>query len=78
VPINLDEGEFSVHECAAVLKSFLSELSEPLLTNAYYRAHCQVAQLVKEDEEDAEEVAAAKEKRLNCLQLLLLLIPEPK
>ncbi len=42
VVINLDDGEFSVHECAAVLKSFLAELPEPLLTDACYKAHCQV------------------------------------
>ncbi len=40
--VDLDAGEFSVHECAAVLKYFLSELKEPLLTDACYRAHCQV------------------------------------
>jgi hypothetical protein len=42
IPLNLDEDEFSVHECAAVLKNFLANLPEPLLTDAYYRAHCQV------------------------------------
>ena len=42
IPLNLDEDEFSVHECAAVLKTFLANLPEPLLTDAYYRAHCQV------------------------------------
>ena len=42
VVIDLDDGEFSVHECSGVLKSFLSDLPEPLLTDACYRAHCQV------------------------------------
>ena len=42
IPLNLDDDEFSVHECAAVLKNFLANLPEPLLTDAYYRAHCQV------------------------------------
>ena len=76
VTINLDEGEFSVHECAAVLKSFLSELPEPLLTDAYYRAHCQVAQLVKASMTH-EEATAALEKKISSLQLLFLLIPAP-
>jgi hypothetical protein len=41
--IDLDgDAEFSVHECAGVLKSFLSDLPEPLLTDGCYRAHCQV------------------------------------
>ena len=43
VPMDLDQGEFSVHECASVLKSFLSELPEPLLTDRFFHAHCQVA-----------------------------------
>ncbi len=78
VPIDLDEGEFSVHECAAVLKSFLAELSEPLLTDACYRAHCQAAQLVKEEGDTTEkERSEAEAKRTECLQLLFLLIPEP-
>jgi len=43
--INLDDGEFSVHECASVLKGFLQELPEPLLTDAHFEAHTQVAQM---------------------------------
>ena len=72
VAVDLDAGggEFSVHECAAVLKSFLSDLPEPLLTDACYRAHCQVARM------DAGE-PEAREKRVQCLQLLLLVVPEP-
>ena len=60
VRLDLDDEEFSVHECAAVrtrctwcmqlylhgtmqvLKQFLANLPEPLLTDAYYQAHCQV------------------------------------
>ena len=41
-------GEFTVHECASTLKTFLSDLPEPLLTDAYYKAHCQVANLSSE------------------------------
>ena len=41
--MDLDKGEFSVHECASVLKTFLSELPEPLLTDRFFQAHCQVA-----------------------------------
>lgn len=43
VPMDFDKGEFSVHECASVLKNFLSELPEPLLTDRFFHAHCQVA-----------------------------------
>jgi len=75
VPLNLDEEEFTVHECAAVLKNFLAMLPEPLLTDAYYRAHCQVP-LIRKDEMTEEEVLIAEEKQIACVQLLFQLIPE--
>jgi len=75
VPLNLDEEEFSVHECAAVLKNFLAMLPEPLLTDAYYRAHCQVPSIRKEKMTE-EEVIIAEEKQVACVQLLFQLIPE--
>lgn len=43
VSLNLEDGRFSVHDCASVLKGFLSDLSEPLLTDLHYPAHCQIA-----------------------------------
>jgi len=75
VPLNLDEDEFSVHECAAVLKYFLAHLPEPLLTDAYYRAHCQVPLLCRDSMSD-EDKRVGYEKQLSCLQLLFQLIPE--
>lgn len=41
--LDLDEGRFNVHDCASVLKGFLADLSEPLLTDLHYPAHCQIA-----------------------------------
>lgn len=41
--LDLDGGPYSVHDCASVLKSFLAELPEPLLTDAHYVAHQQIA-----------------------------------
>ena len=75
VALNLDEEEFSVHECAAVLKHFLGVLPEPLLTDACYRAHCQVPALRKEGT-DTEETEKAVERQISCVQLLFQLIPE--
>lgn len=43
MPLNLDDGHFSVHDCASVLKNFLAELPESLLTDAHYPAYCQIA-----------------------------------
>lgn len=37
IPVDLDAEEFTIHECASTLKNFLSDLPEPLLTDAYYR-----------------------------------------
>ena len=67
ITVNLDSGDFTVHECAGTLKNFLSDLSEPLLTDAYYSAHCQVVSLTGND---------VIEKQVQALQLLFLLIPE--
>jgi len=70
IPMSLDDGEFSVHECASVLKAFLQELPEPPLTNAYFEAHCQAAKLTAGEGE-------GRERRLQVLQLLMLLVPDP-
>lgn len=41
--MNFDENNFSVHDCASVLKNFLSELPEPLVTDVYYPMYCQIS-----------------------------------
>lgn len=41
--IDLYNGQFTVHDCATVLKSFLAEQSEPIMTEAFYPAYCQIA-----------------------------------
>ncbi|XP_011339011.1 uncharacterized protein LOC105280288 isoform X2 [Ooceraea biroi] len=71
VSLNLDDGRFSVHDCASVLKGFLSELSEPLLTDLHYPAHCQIAELCSLDAKMHDT------RLLSSLQLLLLLLPPP-
>lgn len=68
-PLNLDGGRYSVHDCASVLKGFLAELPEPLLTDAHYPAHCQIAELC------CNGNASAETRLLRSLQLLLLLLP---
>ncbi|XP_034235007.1 uncharacterized protein LOC117641630 isoform X1 [Thrips palmi] len=69
-PLKLDEGQFSVHDCASVLKNFLAQLPEPLLTEAYYPAHCQIAELCAGNNEPVDE-----ERLLKAIQLILLLLP---
>lgn len=60
---------YSVHDCASVLKGFLSELDEPLLTEAHYAAYQQIAELCKNL--DSNEI-----RILQAIQLLILLLPE--
>jgi len=72
--ISFENGDFTTHECASVLKTFLGNLSEPLVTNSCYLAHLQVALLL--DKHVQEEKTAVFEKQIFCTQLLLELIPE--
>ncbi|XP_011877936.1 PREDICTED: uncharacterized protein LOC105567586 isoform X2 [Vollenhovia emeryi] len=69
--LDLDDGRFSVHDCASVLKGLLAELSEPLLTDLHYPAHCQIAELCSLDAKTNDA------RLLSSLQLLLLLLPPP-
>lgn len=73
-PINLNSGDYTVHDCASVLKAILSDLSEPLLMDAFYSAHCQLATQYNKSFKTDDE--CAMESRLtNALQLLFLLLP---
>ncbi|XP_020299112.1 rho GTPase-activating protein 19-like isoform X3 [Pseudomyrmex gracilis] len=69
--LDFGDGRFSVHDCASVLKGYLAELSEPLLTDSHYPAHCQIAELCSLD------TKASDARLLSSLQLLLLLLPLP-
>ena len=62
IAVDLDSEEFTVHECASTLKNFLSDLPEPLLTDAYYKAHCQVATM---------DDATCTSKKIQCLVIYL-------
>uniref|UniRef100_A0A1A9UUT8 Rho-GAP domain-containing protein n=1 Tax=Glossina austeni TaxID=7395 RepID=A0A1A9UUT8_GLOAU len=43
--LHLDTGEYSAHACVNVFKAYLSELPEPILIDALYPAHLQIASL---------------------------------
>lgn len=73
--LTLSDGKNTVHDCASVLKAMLADLPEPLLTDLYYPAHYQVAELCNSISGSSTE---AKETRLlHTIQLLLLLLPQP-
>ncbi|XP_057658455.1 rho GTPase-activating protein 19-like [Diorhabda carinulata] len=63
-------GNYSVHDCASVLKGFLQELPEPLLTEGHFPVYCQLADLYCVNNEILQE-----QKLLEALQLLILLLP---
>lgn len=65
----LENGGYTVHDCANVLKTCLSELPEPLLSELYYRILCKCGSLCPR----ASEKEAAK--TLKIVQLTLLLLP---
>ncbi|KAJ9581003.1 hypothetical protein L9F63_023814, partial [Diploptera punctata] len=77
ISLNLDEGLFSVHDCASVLKNFLAELPESLLTDAHYPAYCQIAEMCSSRAECSEDSShrSNKNRLQQALQLLLLLLP---
>lgn len=63
--LELEDGHYTTHECASVLKTFLANLTEPLVTTACYKCYLQVADIPSEE----------FDKKLLCTQLLLELIP---
>lgn len=73
-PINLSSGDYTVHDCASVLKAILSDLPEPLLTDAFYSAHCQLAAQYNNSAK-TDDHCAMESRVTNALQLLLLLLP---
>ncbi|XP_050743530.1 uncharacterized protein LOC108022890 isoform X2 [Drosophila biarmipes] len=75
-PLNLELAGFSAHDCATVFKGFLSELPEPLLTDAHYPAHLQIAPLCQALNGQVAATAERQRHLLNSVQLLLLLLPE--
>ncbi|XP_047025329.1 rho GTPase-activating protein 19-like isoform X2 [Helicoverpa zea] len=66
--LGLDEGRFSVHDCASVLKGFLAELPQPLLMDQYYQTYCTLAA------QYPPNIDSSEVKLLTALQLLLLLL----
>lgn len=59
----LMKGFYTAHDCASILKTFLRELPEPLMTDQYYSILCQISENLNEM------------KRLEAVQLLIQLLP---
>ncbi|MEE6486149.1 hypothetical protein FKM82_014525 [Ascaphus truei] len=75
--IDVDSGEFHPNDVATLLKIFLGELPEPLLTHRHYHAHLKIAELMLFDDKGNRIAAPDKDRQIEALQLLFLLLPSP-
>ena len=73
--LNLENEDYSAHECASVLKTLLGSLHEPLVTNNCYKAQIEVV-LLQDKCKSEEEKSSVVLKQILCTQLLLQLINE--
>ncbi|CAL4140048.1 unnamed protein product, partial [Meganyctiphanes norvegica] len=72
--LDLDSGTYSAHDCASVLKGFLGDLPQPLLTEGHYHIHCKIAEMViPQMSNDQKELAYSRQ--IKALRLLFLLLP---
>ncbi|CAN9510754.1 unnamed protein product [Ophioblennius macclurei] len=73
--VDLESGDFHPNDVATLLKSFLGELPEPLLTHRHFHAHLKIADITLFDQQGNKTAAPNKERQIEALQLLLLLLP---
>ncbi|XP_061490391.1 rho GTPase-activating protein 19 isoform X2 [Rhineura floridana] len=75
--IDLDSGEFHSNDVATLLKMFLGELPEPLLTHKHFHAHLKISDLMQFDDKGNKTNIPDKERQIEALQLLFLILPAP-
>jgi len=75
VTSELNEGVFSAHDVASLLKAYLAELPEPILQERYYEAYCQVLNMGCVAGLPEELMVLKRSKQLPTVQLLLQLLP---
>ncbi|XP_031435250.1 rho GTPase-activating protein 19 isoform X2 [Clupea harengus] len=73
--IDLETGDYHPNDVATVLKVFLGELPEPLLTQRHFHAHLKIVELTILDEGGNKSSTPDKERQIQALQLLLMLLP---
>ncbi|XP_030585955.1 rho GTPase-activating protein 19 isoform X3 [Archocentrus centrarchus] len=73
---SLDSGDFHPNDAATLLKTFLGELPEPLLTHRHFHAHLKIADMTLFDEQGNKTTIPNKERQVESLQLLFLLLPQ--
>ncbi|XP_055109666.1 rho GTPase-activating protein 19 isoform X3 [Symphalangus syndactylus] len=75
--IDLESGEFHSNDVATLLKMFLGELPEPLLTHKHFNAHLKIADLMQFDDKGNKTNIPDKDRQIEALQLLFLILPPP-
>ncbi|XP_068597713.1 rho GTPase-activating protein 19 [Brachionichthys hirsutus] len=73
--MDLEMGDFHPNDAATLLKAFLGELPEPLLTHRHYHAHLKIAELTRFDDVGNKTAVPDKEHQIEALQLLFMLLP---
>ncbi|XP_024145896.1 rho GTPase-activating protein 19 isoform X1 [Oryzias melastigma] len=73
--VDLHSGDFHPNDVATLLKTFLGELPEPLLTHRHFNAHLKIADMTLFDEHGNKTTVPNKERQIEALQLLFLLLP---
>nr|XP_040025311.1 rho GTPase-activating protein 19-like isoform X1 [Gasterosteus aculeatus aculeatus] len=76
VDVDLKSGDFHPNDVATLLKTFLGELPEPLLTQRHFHAHLKIADMTLFDEHGNKTSVPNKERQIEALQLLFLLLPQ--
>ncbi|XP_059191369.1 rho GTPase-activating protein 19 [Centropristis striata] len=76
VDVDLESGDFHPNDVATLLKTFLGELPEPLLTHRHFHAHLKIADITLFDEHGNKTAMPNKERQIEALQLLFLLLPQ--
>ncbi|XP_072239995.1 rho GTPase-activating protein 19 [Leuresthes tenuis] len=74
--VDLESGDFHPNDVATMLKTFLGELPEPLLTHRHFHAHLKIADMTLFDEQGNKTAVPNKERQTEALQLLFLLLPQ--
>ncbi|XP_070841032.1 rho GTPase-activating protein 19 [Chaetodon trifascialis] len=74
--VDLESGDFHPNDVATLLKTFLGELPEPLLTHRHFHAHLKIADMTLFDEHGNKTAIPNKERQIEALQLLFLLLPQ--
>uniref|UniRef100_A0A3Q1I777 Rho GTPase-activating protein 19 n=1 Tax=Anabas testudineus TaxID=64144 RepID=A0A3Q1I777_ANATE len=73
--IDLETGDFHPNDAATLLKTYLGELPEPLLTHRHYHAHLKIGELTCFDDKGNKTSLPDKERQIEAYQLLFMLLP---